>query len=120
MVNEIIWSTIIAGSRSCTDIEVLRRAIRLCGWVPDVVISGGARGVDKLGEQWAAENNVPVEQYLADWNKYGKSAGYIRNVKMAENANSLIAIWDGESVGTRHMIDIAKKKRLHVFVYQFN
>ncbi len=119
MMNKIIMSTIIAGSRSCTDMQVLRNAIKNCGWLPDVVLSGGARGADKLGEQWATENNIPIEKYLADWDKYGKAAGYIRNAKMVENANSLIALWDGASKGTKHMIDIAMKKGLRVFVYQF-
>lgn len=119
MINEIIMSTIIAGSRSCTDMQVLLNAMQFCGWIPDVVLSGGAKGADELGELWATENKIPIEQYLADWNKYGKSAGYRRNIEMAKNANSLIALWDGKSKGTKHMIDIAQKQGLHVFVYQF-
>lgn len=67
---------------------------------------------------WARRNNVPVEKYPANWDKYGKSAGYIRNEEMAKVADSLLAIWDGKSRGTKHMIDIATKKGLTVFIYK--
>lgn len=110
--------TIIAGSRNITDIDVIRKAAAECGWMPTVVISGTARGVDTLGEQWAKENNVPVEQYPANWNKYGRAAGYRRNEQMARHAQALIAIWDGHSRGTKHMIDIAKRTGLRVFVME--
>lgn len=107
--------TIIAGSRGVTDIEVVREAVAKCGWMPTVVISGTARGVDTLGEQWAVENNVPVEKYPADWNKFKRAAGFRRNEKMAKRAQALIAVWDGHSRGTRHMIDVARREGLIVF-----
>jgi hypothetical protein len=108
--------TIIAGSRNITDYVTILHAISL-SWKPTVVISGCARGADKLGEEWAIRNNVPIERFPANWNEYGKSAGYRRNVEMSENAEALLAIWDGESKGTKHMIDIAKKKELLVYIY---
>jgi hypothetical protein len=111
--------TIIAGSRTCTDINHIMSAIADCGWIPTEIISGTARGVDQLGETWAIANNTPLKRFPADWTKHGKSAGYIRNVEMAENADALIAIWDGVSRGTKHMIDIATQKGLKVFVYRF-
>ena len=109
--------TIIAGSRDCTDMDVLKTAIADCGWAPTVVISGTARGVDQLGESWAEENKIPCEQYPANWNKYGKSAGYHRNVVMADKAEALIAIWDGKSKGTQLMIHIAKDRGLKSHVH---
>lgn len=60
-------------------------------------------------------HNIPLELYPADWNGYGKSAGYRRNVQMAQVADALIAITNG-SPGTKHMIDIANEKGLKVFV----
>lgn len=81
------------------------------------VISGGANGVDKLGEKWAKEQNIPIKRFPANWDKYGRKAGYLRNVEMAEYSDALIAVYDGKSKGTKHMIDIAKKKRLKVFIY---
>lgn len=73
------------------------------------IVSGGARGADKLGERYAKEHNLRLKIFPADWDKYGKRAGYIRNTEMAEYANCLIAFWDGKSKGTAHMIDLAPK-----------
>lgn len=109
--------TIIAGSRGVTDFAVIEQAVAGCGWVPTTVISGTARGVDTLGEEWAKKNGVPVERYPADWAKHGRSAGYQRNLLMADKAEALIAVWDGKSPGTKHMIDIAKRGGLTVFVH---
>jgi hypothetical protein len=112
---------IIAGSRGITSIEHINQAMEAAagaGILPSVVISGTARGVDQLGEQWAAAHKCPVERYPADWTNLGKSAGYRRNVMMADVADALVAIWDGESRGTQHMVDIACAKKLRVFVWQ--
>lgn len=73
------------------------------------IVSGGARGADKLGERYAKEHNLRLKIFPADWDKYGKRAGYIRNTEMAEYANCLIAFYDGKSKGTAHMIDLAPK-----------
>jgi hypothetical protein len=108
--------TIIAGSRNCNDYHLLLDAIDECSWTPTVIISGSARGVDTMGEDWAFDHKIPCEKYPADWNKYGKSAGYKRNVLMAEKAEALIVLWDGVSKGTGHMIDIAQRKGLAVFI----
>jgi hypothetical protein len=110
--------TIIAGSRGITDINEVVNAVSGCLWMPSVVLSGCARGVDKLGEQWAAMNDVVVERYPADWVLHGmRSAGRIRNVLMAERAEALIAVWDGVSPGTRHMIRVARNYGLLVAVF---
>lgn len=109
--------TIIAGSRrgvSRGDVEV---AMRHCRWHVTEVVSGGARGVDKHGEEWAREHKIPVYRMPADWNKHGRSAGPIRNRQMALYADALIAIWDGNSQGTEDMIEQARKQRLDVIVY---
>lgn len=108
--------TIIAGGRDITSHGYLVRALSNCGWRPSVVLSGAARGADTLGEEWAAMCGVKLERYPADWDTYGKSAGYKRNVLMAENADALIALWDGKSRGTAHMIEIAKRAGLTVHV----
>lgn len=109
--------TIIAGSRSVRGYGLVERCVDDCFFVPTTVLSGCASGVDRLGERWAAKNNVPVEWYAADWINEGKSAGYRRNLRMADNAEMLIAVWDGSSPGTKHMIDIATSKGLLVWVY---
>lgn len=108
--------TIIAGSRSIITYKEVDAVIRSCPWVNEitVILSGTARGVDKLGERYAEYNNITVEQYPADWS-LGKQAGYLRNVEMANNADALITIWDGSSPGTTHMLNIAEKKGLRIW-----
>lgn len=108
---------IIAGSRGIDNLMILHDAIRRSTFEITEVVSGTARGVDQMGEAWANMNNVPIARFPADWNKWGKPAGYIRNKEMADYADALLAIWDGESRGTKHMIDIARDKQLKVYVY---
>lgn len=114
---EISMRTIIAGGRTVTDPKLLEQALLRCGWVPTTVLCGGAKGADALGNSWAESANVPVEMYHADWNTYGLKAGFIRNADMGNNAQALIALWDGESKGTAHMITIAKRLKLKVYVH---
>ena len=78
------------------------------------IISGGAQGVDTMAEKYAKAKHYKFTLYEAQWSTSGRSAGYIRNVRMAENADVLIAIWNGNSFGTKHMIDIASNKGLKV------
>jgi hypothetical protein len=109
--------TIIAGSRTATDIKDLIDAVAKCGWKITTVVSGKAKGADHLGELWANYHHIPIDEYPADWKKYGRSAGPRRNIEMSENADALIALWNGESRGTKHMIETAKKKNLKVYVH---
>ncbi len=111
---------IIAGSRDGITYEDVLRAIDLAGFNITTVISGTARGVDKFGEQYAKENGIEIERYKPDWGKYGKSAGYIRNSLMASVADVLIAVWNGHSKGTEHMIKAATEKGLEVAIYNVN
>jgi len=74
-----------------------------------VFLSGDCMGADKLGEQFALENGFAVEHFPADWQAFGKSAGPIRNKRMAEAADYVICFWDGKSRGTASMINYAKK-----------
>ena len=83
------------------------------------VITGGAPGADQMGSDWAVVNWVPLHEHLADWGKYGKKAGVIRNQVMADNADVLVAFWDGKSPGTKDMITRALKNGLEVHVYRY-
>lgn len=76
-----------------------------------IIVSGGASGVDALGEKFAKKHNFKVERYPAEWEKYGRSAGPIRNSKMAQAADGVIAFWDGKSRGTKNMIECAEKAK---------
>jgi len=97
---------------------LLAAAGNIIEWPITEVVSGGAKGVDRLGELWAQKRNIPITRFPAEWNKYGKRAGYIRNKEMALYADALLAIWDGESKGTKHMIDSALEQGLWVCVYR--
>lgn len=108
---------IIAGSRTCVSMDHLKAAIQKSGWTPKTIISGTAKGADQLGEQWASENSIPVKQFKPDWAQYGRAAGPKRNREMAENADALIALWDGKSKGTKNMIETAEKLGLKVYVH---
>jgi len=109
--------TIIAGSRDITDYSLIQEAVVESRFDITQIVSGGARGVDKLGEQYAKNNNIDCIIFPANWTQDGKAAGPIRNKKMGDYANALIAIWDGESRGTGHMISYAKSKGLKVYIY---
>ena len=108
--------TIIAGSRSITDKEVVLRAVKESGFNITEVVSGKAPGVDTLGEEIAEDMGVPVKPFPANWTKYGPAAGFLRNSEMAEYADVLIAVWDGESPGTADMIHKMGKRKKTVFV----
>ncbi|HRH68859.1 MAG TPA: DUF2493 domain-containing protein [Flavobacteriales bacterium] len=112
------YHVIIAGSRAFTNYDLLReRCDTLLANRPDaVVISGGARGADQLGERYARERGLGVVVMPADWDAHGKWAGYLRNVAMADKAQALIAFWDGKSRGTEHMIRIGRERGLAVRV----
>jgi hypothetical protein len=134
---------IIAGSRSFNDYQCLRKeslkivretVIKLTG-NPSIqkelvtIVSGCAKGADSLGEQFAKEFGLKLKQFPANWDRYGRRAGYMRNTDMATFASDqenqkahgiLIAFWDGQSKGTKHMIDIANKLNIDVHVINFN
>lgn len=109
---------IIAGSRDITDYEIVKQAINASGFEITCVVSGGARGVDMLAIQYAREYGIKWKFFPADWDTYGKAAGPMRNSQMAENADALIAVWDGKSRGTADMIRKAQAKGLKVSIYK--
>ena len=123
---------IIAGSRSITDFEVIKTAIDSCPFTITEVVSGGAKGVDLLGEKYAGEEDIPISVFKPLWNdleapgaivkvnrygKYNAKAGIDRNEKMGDYADALIAVWDGFSKGTRHMIKYMEDLEKEVYIY---
>lgn len=114
---------IIAGGRDFNDYN---RLARECAKIiffnklrPSVVSGCCPNGADSLGIRWANKESLEIERFPAEWDKHGKAAGAIRNMEMAQNADALIAFWDGKSPGTKNMIENAHKARLetHVFYY---
>lgn len=112
---------IIAGSREFSDYELLKNKMNefTVGLKGITVVSGGAKGADKLGERWAREHGHDCYVYKADWIQYGKSAGFIRNKAMIEVGDMVVAFWDGKSPGTLHTIELARKNGLKVQVVLF-
>lgn len=107
---------IIAGSQSITDYGQVLKAVSDSGFKITEVISGGAKGVDTLAKRFAHGYGLPFTVYPADWKQYRKAAGPIRNRRMADAAEALIAVWDGRSPGTADMIKQMKRLKKQVFV----
>lgn len=116
---------IVAGSRDIVDqifIESVLDGIRIHRNIESVVC-GMARGPDTIGKEWAIKHSIHVDYFPADWENHKQAAGPIRNSKMAEYADALIAFWDGKSSGTRDMIKkmekLNKEVRVIVMPFQF-
>ena len=107
---------IIAGSRNIHDYAKVCDAVQRSGFAISRVVSGLAGGVDMLAVRYALEQGLPCDPFPPQWKKWGRSAGYRRNEQMAQHADALIAIWDGRSPRTRHMIAAAKTRGLPVYV----
>lgn len=109
---------IIAGCRDWDDANAI--ADGMAAHYPDCtqVVCGCAKGADRLGDQWAKNNQIPVRYFAPDWIVHGKAAGPIRNGIMADNADALLACWDGESRGTKNMIAQARQRGLKVVVIE--
>ena len=118
---------IVAGGRDFNDYELLKET--LDSFQQEYVnitevVSGGARGSDKLGEQYANENNIPIKRFVPDWEGLGKKAGHVRNRKTGDYAKEhngmLVAFWDKQSRGTKGMIDYSTKIGLKSVVVYYN
>lgn len=86
----------------------------------DLIISGRAKGADMLAERYATENQIPTLIFPPDWEKYGRSAGVIRNKDIIKNCDMVIAFWDGQSTGTAHSLQLAKKYKKKSLIYYFS
>lgn len=104
----------VIGSRSFHNYEMLKNV--LSKYHISLIISGGAKGADSLAETYARENDIETLIFKPDWDKHGKSAGYIRNIDIIENSDLVIAFWDGKSKGTKHSIDLAKKGNKKIII----
>lgn len=101
---------IIAGSRNLSPTVVqLDAALKTFDLKPETIISGTARGVDRAGEKWAKERGVKILYYPANWDEYGKRAGFLRNEEMAKAADALLLWWDGQSSGSASMKGIMER-----------
>lgn len=120
---------IIAGGRDFTDYNLLKEKVdyylqnAINNDYKIIIVSGTAKGADKLGEKYAKEKGYEIAYFPANWDKYKKRAGYLRNQEMStyakEQNGALICFWNGNSRGSKHMIDIAKKDKLHIRIVNY-
>lgn len=106
---------IIAGGRN-THISLCEMDKEICksNFPVTLVVSGGADGIDELGEVWALQNSIPIVKFTAQWHQYGYAAGPIRNIEMAEYADALIAFPGGK--GTKNIIEQMQKLKKDVYI----
>jgi len=105
------FKVIVAGSRGFDDYQLLKSTLDhiLRNKLPNVtIISGTASGADTLGEEYADKSDLECVRMPANWILHGKRAGYVRNTQMAVECDAVIVFWDGQSQGTKHMIEITK------------
>ena len=96
----------IIGSRTCPAVDIASHL----WFVPELIVSGGAKGVDTYARLYAEGNGIPFIEFLPEYRKYGKIAPIIRNRQIVDNCDFLLAFWNGVSPGTRHALDYAKRK----------
>lgn len=116
---------LVCGSRTITDKEWVFSQIEqywywnLACYKYPVMIEGEAKGVDSIAKEYAIVSEWEIESYAADWKKYGKSAGFIRNEIMVKACDECLILWDGTSKGTANDIDLCKKynKPYKVLIY---
>ena len=103
----------IVGSRSITNADIAKAV------PPDteLIISGGASGIDTIAEKYADAHGIPKKIFYPDYGLYGKSAPLIRDRIIVDSADLVIAFWDGHSTGTDYTISYAKKRKVPVQLY---
>lgn len=84
-----------------------------------IIISGGASGADRLAAKYAKSFNIELIEFLPDWQKYGKSAGFKRNKDIVNAADVILAFWDGISKGTKHSLDLARELKKDTIIIYF-
>lgn len=105
----------VIGSREFSDYDYMKTILK---WYDCTqIISGGAKGADKLAKKYAAENNIQIKEFLPNWNAHGKSAGYIRNKDIIKNCDEVVAFWNKKSKGTKSSINIAIETGKPVSIY---
>lgn len=115
---------IVAGGRDFTDTGLLISSlVKLVenNKIPEYpeLVCGMARGADMLAYNLWAANRMPIHIFKPDWDTYGKSAGYRRNVEMGQFADVAVCFWDGKSKGTKHMVDIMERMNKPVYVIRY-
>jgi hypothetical protein len=108
------YKLIVAGGREMKDRQLVYKYLNKINTLTDnlEIVSGLCRGPDMFAKDWGEANGVPVKKFPANWNKYGKPAGHIRNEQMARYGDALLLFWDGKSPGSKNMLSNARKYQL--------
>ena len=109
----------VIGSRAFNDVELLNRELDKYLDKVRVIVSGGAKGADKLGEMWALQNNITTEIFYPEFKFFGRGAYRMRNIEIVRNSDLIIAFWDGKSKGTNQTVGIAKKAGVPVMIVKY-
>ena len=107
----------VIGSREFDDYDRLKEALDRINMTH--LVSGGADGGDTLGERYADENGIPKTIHLPDWKRYNKAAGFIRNQLIIDDAELIVACWDGKSGGTKDSLDKAQAQKKDTYILFF-
>jgi len=109
----------IVGGRDFNNRVMLSGAMHFFDTEVETIVSGGARGANSLGEEWAISCDIPTERYLPNWNKYGRAAEYLRNQEIVDACDMVLAFWDGKSRGTQDTIAKAQKAKKPTFIVYY-
>jgi hypothetical protein len=104
----------VIGSRNFNDYEKVKQVLSTKNIT--LLVSGGAKGADTLGQKYAEEHDIETKIFLPDWEKYGKKAGFLRNSDIINESELVIAFWDGVSKGTLDSLKKAKKENKNILI----
>jgi len=118
-------SIAIVGGRNFCDYNILLDTIdqffpnMLDNYLDYTIVSGGANGADRLAEKFADHKQIKIRIFYANWDRYGKSAGFKRNIEIVNVSDMVIAFWDGKSRGTKNTIDLAINAKKPVIIVPY-
>ena len=107
------YIVLVCGGRDFHDLPLLFKVLDELPIYPTLIIHGAANGADVMAGDWAEARGVPIKEYPADWAKYGRSAGMVRNTTMLRQNPDLVVAFPG-GTGTAHTVMSARKKGIEV------
>jgi len=107
----------VIGSRTFNDYELVKETLTKLDIT--LLVSGGAKGADSLGERYASENNITTLIFKPDWGRHGRGAGMVRNTDIVKNSDIVVAFWDGSSKGTLDSIRKVEKLNKGLMIIKY-